>query len=315
MSANPLAKLDQAKAYLAECRSLPEIKKIRDIAAAAKVYARAQRLGTETGNYAWEIQIQAERRACEFVEDTERTRGARTDLTLGHDAAKLSEYERVLRLLGTDRKEVSRWRVVAEIPATMLPRYVNQCNAENAEATTKAFIAFANAKDGQAQVSSDSNEYYTLPEHIEAARSVLGTIDLDPASHPAANEVVKATRFFTQSEDGLFQEWQGRVWLNPPWGDAGPAFVGKLVESYKQRYVVAAILLINAHATDTSWFQPLWDHLLCFTCPRIHYWQPDGGGKSPTSGSVFVYFGPERKRFSEVFATFGAIVSRVKHMG
>ena len=41
------------------------------------------------------------------------------------------------------------------------------------------------------QTSGDV-EYYTPPSSLEAARLVLGTIDLDPASSAAANECVNA---------------------------------------------------------------------------------------------------------------------------
>jgi ParB family chromosome partitioning protein len=171
---------------------------------------------------------------------------------------------------------------------------------------------YASAKDGAALLSSDTNEWYTLSEYIEAARVVLEEIDLDPATCEEANKVVKAKTIYTIDDNGLSQKWKGRVWLNPPWGKEGPAFVDKLIESYKSGQVSAAILLINAHATDTKWFQPLWDYTLCFTSPRIKYWQSDGTKTSPTGGSVFVYFGPDRLVFKNNFKRFGAIVQRFK---
>lgn len=158
-----------------------------------------------------------------------------------------------------------------------------------------------------------SNEWYTPGKYIEAAREVLGTIDLDPASCAQANTVVRAKKFYSAKDDGLAQEWEGNVWMNPPWGDLTGKFVDKLVESVASRQVESAIVLVNAHATDTEWFRPLWDCVLCFTDHRIDYLAPEGKEKTTTSthGSVFAYFGNNWKEFTKVFAQFGPIVERV----
>jgi ParB family chromosome partitioning protein len=142
---------------------------------------------------------------------------------------------------------------------------------------------------------------------------VLGGIDLDPASCAEANETVKAAGHFAQADDGLSREWQGTVWLNPPYGPLAGRFVAKLLEEHHAARVPAAILLLSAHATDTSWFQPLFEYTLCFTDHRIDFYGPMGGGNS-THGSVFVYVGPEWERFAERFAAFGAVVLGTNHL-
>lgn len=64
-----------------------------------------------------------------------------------------------------------------------------------------------------------SNEHYTDPGLLDRARQVLGRIELDPASSPTANQLVQADRIYTQSDDGLAQDWTAKtVWLNPPGG-------------------------------------------------------------------------------------------------
>lgn len=70
----------------------------------------------------------------------------------------------------------------------------------------------------QINQTSGDVEYYTPPAIIAAAYLVLGTIDLDPASSATANERVKAVRIFTKADDGLQQEWHGKVWMNHPFG-------------------------------------------------------------------------------------------------
>lgn len=70
-----------------------------------------------------------------------------------------------------------------------------------------------------AKHSSKSVEHFTPHDVVEAARELMGGIDLDPASCAAANKYIRATTFYTQRRNGLKRRpWSGRVFLNPPGG-------------------------------------------------------------------------------------------------
>ncbi len=167
-------------------------------------------------------------------------------------------------------------------------------------------------KESEVLLSSESNEWYTPQRYIAAARAVMGGIDLDPASHSAANQIAEAGEFYDIEADGLRREWRGRVWLNPPYGQLTGEFIAKLMEELSSGRVTQAICLINAHATDTNWFQPLWSGVLCFTDHRIDFMRSGdlGVSTSSTHGSVLVYFGPNRNKFINVFRQFGSVVER-----
>ena len=156
---------------------------------------------------------------------------------------------------------------------------------------------------------SESNEWYTPIEYLDSARAVLGGIDVDPASADAANEMVQAATYYTAESDGLLHDWPGRVWLNPPWGGDQSAFVEKLMQQFEAEITTQAILLVNAHSTETGWFQPLWNHTLCFTNHRINFYGTTGSGS--THGSVFVYLGANWQAFAKEFQKWGAVVRRV----
>jgi ParB family chromosome partitioning protein len=162
----------------------------------------------------------------------------------------------------------------------------------------------------KAMVSSKSNEWYTPLPYIEAVRLVLGKIDLDPASCALANTIVQADQFHSEADDGLAQPWSGHVYLNPPYAKLGPKFVEKLIAEYESGNVTEAILLVNSHCTDSKWFKPLFNYVLCFTDHRSKFWNQDGIGGAPTHGSIFVYFGPNPEKFEEHFEQFGAVVQK-----
>ena len=156
-----------------------------------------------------------------------------------------------------------------------------------------------------------SYEWYTPSPYVEAARRVLGHIDLDPASSAIANLVVGAGCFYTEEQNGLAQPWDGNVWLNPPYGSLAPKFVSRVLGEYETGTVPAAIVLLNAQTTSSGWFQPLWSFPLCFTDHRIKFTSGDGSkNSSPANGSVFIYMGGRQKLFLDVFERFGAVVAR-----
>lgn len=165
-------------------------------------------------------------------------------------------------------------------------------------------------------VNQDSGdvEYYSPRWLMPAVRQVLGEIDLDVASSAAANEVVKAKRFFTAEDDGLKQIWSGRVWMNHPFcRDTNEAWVAKLVGAYRSGLVKEA-MCICFNQPNTAWFRPLIDFPRWNPGFRIRYWRVDdaerraarkAAGKSPSSGapkdSVVVYLGRNVQLFADVF--------------
>lgn len=157
------------------------------------------------------------------------------------------------------------------------------------------------------QTSGDV-EIYTPENIIEAARRTLGTIDLDPASSAAANERVRATRFFTKEDDGLSQPWSGRVWLNHPFSRE---FNKKWVAKAEQETTsgrVSALCMICFASTSEAWFRPLLRYPQCFLSPRTNYLRPDGTiYRGVTKGSVVTYMGRNLMAFANAFQELGEI--------
>lgn len=154
------------------------------------------------------------------------------------------------------------------------------------------------------------NEWYTPEQYVSAVRDFMGGIDVDPASSETAQRTVKASRFFSIEDDGLKQEWNGRVWLNPPYSQ--PAihhFMQKTVDEFSAERMTEGVVLTHNY-TDTSWF-----HIgakvasaICFTRGRIGFLSPDGKKAAPTQGQAFFYFGDRFEEFADVFCQFGFVL-------
>ena len=144
----------------------------------------------------------------------------------------------------------------------------------------------------------------------------MQTIDLDPASEPQANEIVRATKFFTADDNGLAQEWSGRIWLNPPYttdpnkGATIIQFVDKLLAEYDVGNVTEAIVLTYS-STQTAWFNKLAEAsaAIVFTDHRINFYPLDVDRELKSSsarfGQAFFYFGSDPDKFYRVFRQFG----------
>ena len=151
--------------------------------------------------------------------------------------------------------------------------------------------------------STGSTEWFTPAEIVEAARATMGSIDLDPASCEAANEIVNATRFFTHDDDVLNQEWEGAcVWMNPPYGHPiCSQLIDKLLDSPR---VEQAIVLCQ-DSTDTGWWQKLASRsaVFGFAKRRINFIPGNGNKKqgSPPGGSTLFGIGVDRERFRDHF--------------
>jgi phage N-6-adenine-methyltransferase len=171
-----------------------------------------------------------------------------------------------------------------------------------------AYNEITNAGNAHVAQNSGNNEWYTPLEIIDAARDVLGAIDLDPASSARANVVVRAARFFSLADDGLTQPWRGRVWMNPPY--AQPAiehFADKLADSVTAGDVPAAVVLVN-NATETAWFQTLGAvaSALCLIQGRVKFWSPDSDATAtPLQGQIVLYLGADVSTFCDTFRQFG----------
>ncbi len=91
-------------------------------------------------------------------------------------------------------------------------------------------------------------------------------------------------------------------------------FIAKLIEAFERGDVSQAIACVNADMVR-SWFQPLWEYLLCFSSHPVQFIRPNLKAEHHFFPTCFVYLGPNESRFIEVFSQFGTIARRVLPVG
>lgn len=191
--------------------------------------------------------------------------------------------------------------------------------------------------------TSAHDDYMTPVEIVERARLTLERIDLDPASSPAANEVVKATQFYALSRqprkykhgkmlvgNGLSASWKGTVFLNPPGGKAPQNRYGirseaalwwrRLVELYLLGQVEAAVFLgFNLELLRTTQGCGVRSALsfpFCVPSSRLMFSRIVDGQRvtcgSPSHANVVVLVSEDPSvigRFSRAFESIGQVVN------
>lgn len=160
-------------------------------------------------------------------------------------------------------------------------------------------------------------EWYTPEDVLEAVREVFGgQIDLDPASSAAANERVKAVRFFDREQNGLQTPWSGNCFVNPPyhrsaireWAHcATDEFLGPLDPN---------IIWLSNASVETAWAQEILRHArrVCFPAKRMKF---SLGGLPPAKpamqGQMIALLSTEQRMIEDFefkFNRFGPVFGR-----
>lgn len=94
--------------------------------------------------------------------------------------------------------------------------------------------------------------------------------DLDVASSNSDQIIVPATKRFTIEDDALTKEWNGRVWMNPPFSKPSP-----WVEKWLAHRNGIALLPLSG---NSKWWRDLWhsDAAVSMIKPNTYFTNPEG---------------------------------------
>ncbi|PNC35740.1 adenine methyltransferase [Akkermansia muciniphila] len=115
---------------------------------------------------------------------------------------------------------------------------------------------------------------------------LLGHFDVDPCA-ATVRPWDCASVNYTEADNGLLMPWEGRVWLNPPYGNEAEAFMERM-----SNHVGGGLALIFMRS-DTRWFQRCVlsrARYLFLWRGRIRFCRPDGEtpGNQPNAPSCLV---------------------------
>ena len=100
---------------------------------------------------------------------------------------------------------------------------------------------------GHQSAKMKNDEWLTPPEILAA----LGKFDLDPCS-PIVRPWNTAMRHYTVEDDGLLKPWNGRVWLNPPFGKEAVKWLRRMAQHGN------GISLIPARTETAMFYETVW---------------------------------------------------------
>ena len=281
---------------IALANTIDEAKDWTDKAEALRAYAR-QAHNTEMEVQVAEIKLRALRRMGELSKALEK---AKNDTALPINGKSKSEQ---LYDAGVSTSAAHRAEQVAEIPEDVFEQRLAEYR------DTQTPVTQAKITKPHVAQNSGENEWYTPPDIIQSALSVMGRIDLDPASTEIANKTVGAAEYYTKTENGLEQKWRGNIWLNPPYSQP-------LIRHFSDKVCKTAVshdyhmmTLVN-NATETEWFQNMarLANAICFISKRVKFLDPDGNPGAPLQGQAILYFGPAVLDFTAVFSVHGAVL-------
>ena len=98
--------------------------------------------------------------------------------------------------------------------------------------------------------SSASDNWATPQDFFDKCSAEFGPFDLDAC---ASEENHKAPHYFTVADNGLAQDWAGRVWMNPPYGRTIKDWMSKAYSSALSGGAQIVVCLVPAR-TDTAWW-------------------------------------------------------------
>ncbi|WAC68874.1 DNA N-6-adenine-methyltransferase [Microbacterium sp. SL75] len=158
-----------------------------------------------------------------------------------------------------------------------------QTPAPDARPASNGWLGGENQNKGSQQREV---RWLTPPELV----APLGRFDLDPCGAPG-HVLADRTYLLENGDDGLRDPWDGRVWLNPPYGKLAEPFLRKLADHGR------GVALIFARTETKMFHEQVWGRAsaVLFMLGRVSFLTADGVKARANAGapSCLVAYGSD----------------------
>ena len=149
-----------------------------------------------------------------------------------------------------------------------------------------------NKSTQNAMFSSKKQDWTTPQAFYERLNRMFGPFDLDPCS---SEENAKCENFFTESDDGLEQDWDGHnVFANPPYGREVAKWIKKGYEE-SRKDDTTVVLLVAARPDTKAWHKYIMKaDEIYFVKGRLKF--GEGKNSAPFPSAVVVFRNDRRQQ-------------------
>lgn len=159
---------------------------------------------------------------------------------------------------------------------------------------------------GHQSAAMKNDEWLTPPGLLKQ----LGEFDLDPCSPGHRRPWDTAKAHYSIDDNGLLKPWEGRVWLNPPYGREAAAWLGRLADHGD------GIALIFARTETDMFFRHVWGRAdaILFLRGRLHFHYVTGERAKANSGapSCLAAYGAENVKALRQCSLDGRLIELTK---
>ena len=166
---------ERAKAYLARADRPDVVKDLRDRAGSIQLYLRRQGATEASIRHAANIKVRCERRLGELTRDATKATGARG---IGPKANAVAKVDRnqppTLADQGLDKRDVSKWQRLAELPEKKFEAKLGEMAAAHVQPSTSRILGSVKQETVRAKLES------TAAMKVKKAAGVYDVLVIDP---------------------------------------------------------------------------------------------------------------------------------------